>query len=221
MEKESQRTAADSPSGHGGVMEQSNDIGINQQSFVIVPEWVLMLPIKATSLRVYCVIRKHADSRTGKCFPSRRLIASKAFCSVSAVDRAVKELVEHRALTVAKRKSNSGDWSSNLYTVHAQPTVYAQRSAQVASIYALPTIVDDMTGGVTGDSRTTTKPNHKQELAEYTPLEENEHSQLHAGASTSGSTAGTEETAQGSTSNVRTVVVDEFLRRMKSRSTNL
>lgn len=202
-------------------MEQSNDIGINQQSFVIVPEWVLMLPIKATSLRVYCVIRKHADSRTGKCFPSRRLIASKAFCSVSAVDRAVKELVEHRALTVAKRKSNSGDWSSNLYTVHAQPTVYAQRSAQVASIYALPTIVDDMTGGVTGDSRTTTKPNHKQELAEYTPLEENEHSQLHAGASTSGSTAGTEETAQGSTSNVRTVVVDDFLRRMKSRSTNL
>jgi hypothetical protein len=202
-------------------MEQSNEISINQQSFVIVPEWVLMLPIKATSLRVYCVIRKHADSRTGKCFPSRRLIASKAFCSVSAVDRAIKELVEHRALTVAKRKSNNGDWSSNLYTVRAQPTGSTQAFAQVAPIYALPTIVDDLTGGVTDDARTITKPNHKHELSEYTPFEENEHSQPEDGASTVQGTAGTEETAQGSTSNVRTVVVDEFLRRMKSRSTNL
>jgi len=131
--------------------------------FVMIPEWVLYLPITASAVRVYCTIRRHADNKTGQCFPSRKLIAHKANMSTTTVDRSIKELVEHGAITVRKRKSKNGDWSSNLYTIHSMPT----NNSQVAAILALPSNKSITTG--LHKTKELTKPitNEKQEHADY------------------------------------------------------
>ena len=133
-----------------------------EQQFVIVPMWVIMfamkstcLPVSAITLRVYCVIRSHADARTGQCFPSRKLIADRAKCSVGSVDTAIKDLCEHGALSVRKRRSGSGDWTSNLYTVHATT--------------ALPATNDGTTGGPESLTLTRTITDHNHYLLGYTP----------------------------------------------------
>lgn len=134
-----------------------------QGYFVMVPEWVLYLPISASALRVYCVIRRHADSRTGQCFPSRKLIAHKSNTTTTTVDRSIKELVLHGAISVRKRKSKNGDWTSNLYTIHSLPT----NSPQVATLLALPSNTSTTTGRHKTDALTKPITNEKQEHAEY------------------------------------------------------
>jgi DNA-binding transcriptional regulator YhcF (GntR family) len=152
-------------------MEEISSSDAVVQQFVIVPLWVMELPITATALRVYCAIRSHADARTGKCFPSRRRIAILAHCSMPSVDRAVKQLVEQGALGVKKRKSANGDQTSNLYTVFAQrkrsAQHSAQRSAQVATNDEPPSADNEVTGSHTNDALTNFIMNHKQEQDEY------------------------------------------------------
>ena len=45
----------------------------------------------------------------------------KSRLSVSTLDRAIAELVEHGAILVQPRKNIKGDWTSNLYTVLTFP----------------------------------------------------------------------------------------------------
>jgi hypothetical protein len=165
-----------------------------EQQFVIVPMWVLDLPVSAITLRVYCVIRSHADARTGQCFPSRKLIADRAKCSVGSVDTAIKDLCEHGALSVRKRRSGSGDWTSNLYTVHAQP------STQVAQTTALPTTNDGTTGGPESLTLTRTITDHNHYLLGYTPT-----NALH--------------NTEGDAENIR--LVQSYLHRSRTRSRSI
>lgn len=134
-----------------------------QMYFAVVPEWVLDLPIGANSVRVYCCLRRYADNKTGQCWPSRRTLAMRARCSIATLDRAIKELAEHGALHVAKRKNAAGDWTSNLYTVMSLPH-------GVASKLALPASRIGTTGTPTVDRRTKANMNYKQEQRVY-PLE--------------------------------------------------
>lgn len=184
-------------------MDQNTWPSATQQQFVIVPMWVLDLDIKATALRVYCVIRSFADVRTGECFPSRKLIADRAMCSVVAVDRAIKELSDLGAISVKKRKSNNGDWTSNLYTIHAQRRRRTQVHPQVATKTTLPSVENDGTGGIKNDALTRSIPNQNQYPSDYA---------LEKPFDSSMSTEGSE---------LQQVVVDGFLRTMKKRSQNL
>jgi len=189
-------------------MAQDSADGATQQQFVIVPMWVLDLEIKPTALRVYCVIRSFADTRTGECFPSRKLIASRAMCSVAAVDNAVRELVELGAISVKKRKSASGDWTSNLYTLHAQRRRRRSRSSpqdhpQVDKKTTPPSSENMTTGGTENVALTRSIPNQNQYPSDYA-----EKNQREGSMSTEGSAS-------------PQVVVDGFLRTMKQRSRNL
>lgn len=143
-------------------MSEATPHRIIEQQFVILPTWILNLPISAITLRVYCVIRSFADVRTGKCFPSRRLIAERARCSIGSVDTAVRDLCAHGAISVEPRRSQNGDRTSNIYTIHAQ------RYAQVAQTTALPATNDEATGSPQNVTVTITTSNHNQYLSGYT-----------------------------------------------------
>jgi len=181
--------------------------GINPSSFVIVPEWVLMLPITATALRVYCVIRKHSDAKTGECFPSRKTIAAKARCSVASVDRCVKELVENGALKVRRRKNKAGDWTSNLYTLVAQSPTFSTTSPHLASKDELPSPSNEGRGSRKTLAQTKSISNKKQSSSDYDGRQRQDLSLgaafFHIGATLKA----VQDTAQD-----RTLVVDEFLR---------
>lgn len=115
--------------------------------FAIVPEWVLDLPISSNAIRVYCMLRRYADYQTGQCYPSRKLLAMRCRVSVSTLDRALTELDENGAITIEHRKSSTGDYTSNLYTVRTIPK-------GVASPVSRPLIARARTGGITGGEQT-------------------------------------------------------------------
>jgi hypothetical protein len=174
-------------------MSEATPHRLIEQQFVILPTWVLELPVSALSIRVYCVIRSFADVRTGKCFPSRRLIAERAKCSIGSVDTAVRELTALGALTVQKRRSDNGDWTSNIYTVHAQ------RNAQVAQSTTPPSPNDEVTGGPRNLTVTRSITNHNQYLSGYTLNNDSHRSQATADSA----------------------VVDQFLQALRTRTRSL
>ena len=184
--------------------------GSTSDAFVIVPEWVLLLPISATSLRVYCVIRRHADARTGECFPTRRTLATKARCSVASVDRSVKQLVANGAITSVQRKNKAGDWTSNLYTI------LSTSFAQVASTDALPSPTDDSTGDLKNDAQTTINLNKKQSRAMYDISRRQDLSLAVYLFNIGASLKAVQDTALD-----RTLVVDEFLRLSRKQAPNI
>lgn len=190
----------------GGVMTDNISSYAVSGYFVMVPEWVLYLPVSASAIRVYAVIRRHADVRTGQCFPSRRLIAHKAQMSVATVDRSIKELVTQGAMTVRKRKTPSGDWSSNLYFIHALPT----NNPQVAAKLALPSVNADTTGGHIIAALTKPITNEKQEHAEYTS-EQHNHCSLGSELFHSGATLKEVELVASETGAMRELVIGTYV----------
>lgn len=84
--------------------------------FALIPEWVLYADISTAAVRVYCVLHRYANS-DGKCHPSRKSIGTKARIGLSTVDRSIDELIALGAVTVRHRTSDSGDPTSNEYTV--------------------------------------------------------------------------------------------------------
>ena len=85
--------------------------------FVVVPVWVLDLPITDGAKLQYAVLSGYADNGTGECWPSRTTLASRLGVKVDTVDRRNRELVEAGALVVEPRRSNDGDQLSNRYQV--------------------------------------------------------------------------------------------------------
>jgi hypothetical protein len=77
--------------------------------FAILPEWVLDAEISALAVRLYCVLRRYADSND-YAYPSRRVMAVRCkITSRPAIDRAVAELVAIGALaTFARWRSPAG-----------------------------------------------------------------------------------------------------------------
>ena len=90
-------------------MEVSSQIG----PFSIVPEWVLNRGLSPTALKLYIVMARFADWKTGMAFPSRETLATRMDCSVKTVDRAVIEVVAAECV----RKVSRGRYASALYQV--------------------------------------------------------------------------------------------------------
>jgi len=93
--------------------------------FAIIPETVLYANISHISVRIYGVLRRHAD-QTGSCHPGRARIAKLAHTSASSVDRAIQELVEHGFITVHHRRNpdNPQQMLSNRYVIHSTPPAH-------------------------------------------------------------------------------------------------
>ena len=90
-------------------MEVSSQMG----PFSIVPEWVLDRGLSSTALKLYIVMARFADWKTGMAFPSRETLAKRMKCSVKTVDRAVIEIVAAECVS----KISRGRYASALYQV--------------------------------------------------------------------------------------------------------
>jgi predicted transcriptional regulator len=77
---------------------------------------VLGNKLKPNGVTVYLCLIRHAD-RNGQCYPSHKLIANKCGISRMTVIRTINKLIGLDLIQVQKRKSNKGDYSSNLYII--------------------------------------------------------------------------------------------------------
>ena len=91
----------------------------SDQYFAVIPESVLYADISASAVRVYGVLRRHADKDDGTCYPGRARIAELGRMTPRTVDKAIDELIGIGALRVQSRHDpeNSKKQLSNQYTV--------------------------------------------------------------------------------------------------------
>jgi len=73
--------------------------------------------IGSNALALYVILACHARSTTGECYPSIRRLMRLMGRSRSVVMEATRVLQDHKLLTVAHRRSESGGQASNLYTL--------------------------------------------------------------------------------------------------------
>ena len=105
--------------------------------FSIIPQWVLFADISPQAIRLYAVLRTYADNKTNDAYPSRASLANDIKVnSARTVDSALKELVQIGAIRVQNRATESGNQTSNLYTLISTPPVKvgAQNSATPLAI---------------------------------------------------------------------------------------
>jgi hypothetical protein len=89
------------------------------EHFAIVPEFVLYADISANAVRLYAVLRRHAD-REGTAFPSRSRMAEQMHISVDTLDRAMRELVGLGAVEIEKRRvEGTKEADTNLYRLRS------------------------------------------------------------------------------------------------------
>lgn len=93
--------------------------------FAVIPETVLYANIGHLAVRIYGVLRRHAD-QNGTCHPGRTRIAKLAHTNPRSVDRAIRELVEHGYITVHHRRDpdNPERYLSNKYVIHSTPRAH-------------------------------------------------------------------------------------------------
>lgn len=115
----------DTPS-HRGPDNTKDDAAVEQNSrpavqadayFAIIPEWVLDAAISPTAVRCFAVLQRYANN-DNQCWPGRTLLAKRMRCSPDTVDRAIKELITIKAVTVTARYQPNGHQTSNLYVIH-------------------------------------------------------------------------------------------------------
>lgn len=120
--------------------------------FTLVPIWVLDLPISHLALRLYAVHADYAD-RTGAHYRGRKALADRLGVSLDGIDRAHRELVHQKALTVEHRRDAKGDPAPSLYIVR-------RTDPGVAAPQRLPSRTDAATG-----SRTTAATGSRTDAA--------------------------------------------------------
>lgn len=86
---------------------------VEAERFALVPEAVLYSDLGDGALRLYAVLRRHADA-DGQCFPGRKRLAELCRCSVDTIDRRLAELTA-AGFVVVKHRIPDGRQTSNLY----------------------------------------------------------------------------------------------------------
>lgn len=95
-----------------------NEVRVDRGPFEMVPHWILFhQDLSPLAVRLYLVLRQHADSR-GDCFPSRRRLSDLLRVSLPTLDKARQQLVDVGALTMDRRKGAGDEWLSCIYRVH-------------------------------------------------------------------------------------------------------
>lgn len=93
-----------------------------QVKFAIVPEWVLFSGVSDRAVRLYGILARHANQKTGRANPTRETLRVKLKVkSVRTVDSALVELIDLGAITRKRRWSQRGDQTSNDYVVNVTP----------------------------------------------------------------------------------------------------
>lgn len=99
----------------------SDEIHVERLPFQQIPDWVFESEISSTAIKLYLVLRKNGDNERGTSYWSRKKLGEQMRCTAGTIDRAKAELVAIGAICYINRKSDTGDWTSNLYHIHANP----------------------------------------------------------------------------------------------------
>lgn len=97
---------------------------VHATPFAVIPEWVLLADVSDRAIRIYGILRRHADGGGRNAYPGRKRLAELAHTSVDSVKRAIKELVSIGAVTVVPRFDPGGQ-TSNEYWLAADPPVHS------------------------------------------------------------------------------------------------
>lgn len=97
-------------------------IDVEQLPFQQIPNWIFESAISPTAVKLYLVLRKNGDNKRGTSYYSRKKLAIQLGTSANTMDRAKAELIEIGALCQINRKNEQGDWTSNMYHVHSNPS---------------------------------------------------------------------------------------------------
>jgi hypothetical protein len=149
--------------------------------------------IGAIGIAIYAVLARHANRRTGECWPAIARIKRTLNLGRSTVKRYLHRLEAAGLITVEERWSEDGDRTSNLYTLlNPEPDAIAERhrSASAASPLAhidcegggspqtLPPVLTEEEGGSIPDPQEPDPQNPKKEtISDAAPLEKT-HRQL-------------------------------------------
>lgn len=79
------------------------------------------------AVHLWCILLTYADWTTGKCHPSRSTLATEMGASTDTVDRTRRRLQEAGLLETAQRKDDTGNHTSNEYTLIRQRVSAPQR----------------------------------------------------------------------------------------------
>ena len=143
-------------------MSVRSDIG----PFAIIPEWLLYSGVSANAIRLFAILHRHDGA--GGCHPARRRIASLMGCSEATVDRALRELMEAKAVTSEHRQTAEGDFDSNAYTLFLASPI----SRGVASPVMRGGLTSDATGGITSDEGVASPVTTKRKPFNESPFNE-------------------------------------------------
>lgn len=128
---------------------QSSDRIAAAVTFSVVPTWLVLSDVSDRALRLYAVLAHYAGAK-GAAWPARSTLARDLRCSVSSIERALRELTALGAVSITQRRDAAGDLTSSLYTVHVTPHGGAVRmavdnSVGVASRVTLPSVTGEPT----------------------------------------------------------------------------
>ena len=87
-------------------------------AFFKVDNHIFSFALKPRDLAVYFCLCRHADNKSGTCYPSRSKIAHE--CGISGaetVDRALKVLIEKGLIEKHHQHSEDGGYRSNVYRI--------------------------------------------------------------------------------------------------------
>jgi hypothetical protein len=99
-------------------MNENSRVIAERGPFEMIPHWLLYEnTVSALAIRLYLVLRQHADAEA-KCWPSRQRLADLLGVSLPTVDKAKDQLISCGAITVEQRKGDKADWQSSLYFVY-------------------------------------------------------------------------------------------------------
>ena len=98
------------------VNDSDTQVSIPSQQFAMVPEFIIC-GASPTQVRVYACLALFVDWETGVCWPSHQTLAERLGVSVATVRRALRGLVSMGAVKVTRRFSDTGDQTSNLYSL--------------------------------------------------------------------------------------------------------
>lgn len=78
-------------------------IEVTGDRFAVLPETVLYAPISDRAVRVYAVLQRHTNMEAGAIPGRKRLAKMCNGCSLSSLDRAIRELIAHHLLRIEHR----------------------------------------------------------------------------------------------------------------------
>ncbi|MCM6777744.1 helix-turn-helix domain-containing protein [Nocardia sp. CDC159] len=110
--------------------------------FAQVPHWLIEAGISGTAMKVWGAIARCMNAKSRQGFPKRKTLAEMIGMSLSAVDRALRELRRLGALVCRPRWRTDGGQSSNDYLLLWQPLADLLNSADAGT----PLVTNDEGG---------------------------------------------------------------------------